>query len=102
VVVGGREIPAGETVLVVWASANRDDAVMGDPDELRLDRDPAVNLLYGLGVHACPGAPLARLELRLVLEELLGAAATIELGDDEPVRAAFPAGGFAAVNVRIG
>lgn len=98
--VGGRTIPAGEPVTLLWAAANRDEAVTGDPDEFRLDRDPADNLLYGAGIHACPGAPLARLELRLLLTELL--AATTHLG---PVvtatRAAYPASGFAELVVTV-
>ncbi len=56
----------------MWASANRDEAVFDKPDELRLNRDPALNLLYGRGIHVCPGAELARAELRILMEELLG------------------------------
>src|SRR5699024_3055443 len=41
---GGRRLAAGERVTLMWASANRDEAVFGDPDEFRLDRDPAENL----------------------------------------------------------
>src|SRR5690625_5155415 len=76
---GGRQIPAGDRLTVIWASANRDEQVFGDPDEFRLDRDPADNLLYGAGIHVCPGAPLARLEMRVFLEELL-AATTAKIG----------------------
>jgi cytochrome P450 len=49
----------------MWDSANRDEAEFGDTDEFRLDRDPAKNLLYGAGIHVCPGAPLARLNYAL-------------------------------------
>ncbi len=93
--VGGRQLGAGELVTIIWASANRDEAVFGDPDEFRLDRDPALNLLYGAGIHVCPGAPLARLELRVLVEELL--ARTTDLapgGSDSPVRAAYPGSGY--------
>jgi hypothetical protein len=96
VTIAGRDIPAAERVMVIWASANRDEAVFGDPDEFRLDRDPELNLLYGRGIHSCPGAALARLELRVVMEELL--ARTTRFGmvpGHEPVRARFPASGFA-------
>lgn len=100
--IGGREIPAGERVMVLWASANRDESVFGDPDEFRLDRDPAHNLVYGRGVHYCPGAPLARLELRVIFEELL--AATREIVPVEgrgPVNAAYPAGGYSLAPLRL-
>src|SRR4029078_13507026 len=78
VTIAGRDIPEGERVMVLWASANRDEDVFGDPDEFRLDRDPADNLLYVRGIHAFPGPPLARLELRVLLEELLAATTAIE------------------------
>lgn len=97
----GRTIPAGEQVLVVWASANRDEAVVGDPDRFDLARDPADNLLYGRGVHVCPGAPLARMELRVVLEELMAATSSIELGSGPSKRAHYPASGFDALSIRV-
>lgn len=100
VVVGGRRIPEGAPVTLLWASANRDEAVTGDPDEFRLDRDPADNLLYGTGIHECPGAPLARMELRVLVEELL--AGTEHLGPVEhAARAASPASGFTALVVGV-
>jgi cytochrome P450 len=97
-----RTIEAGERISLIWASANRDEAVFGDPDEFRLDRDPALNLLYGAGIHVCPGAPLARLELRVVMEELLCATREIaRLPGKAPVKAAYPASGFASLPLRI-
>lgn len=98
---GGRDLPSGAIVLVVWASANRDESVMGDPDAFRLDRVPDDNLLYGRGLHRCPGAPLARLELRVVLEEILGATSSIELGAGEPSRGGYPASGFTHLPVSV-
>ncbi len=102
VTLGARDIGAGERVTVLWASANRDEAVFGDPDEVRLDRDPADNLLYGAGIHVCPGAPLARLEMRVLLEELLAGVAAVRPGTgDAPAFAAYPAGGFTSVPVEV-
>ena len=100
--IGGRTLPAGERVHLMWASANRDEAVFGDPDEFRLDRDPAQNLLYGAGIHVCPGAPLARLELRIVMEQLL--AHTIRIAPvpgKPPANAVYPAGGFAVLPLQV-
>lgn len=97
---GGRDIPEGERLLVVWASANRDEAAFDDPDAFRLDRDPSQNLLYGRGVHYCPGAPLARLELRVFIEELLAASTQIKLGaDTEAINAHYPASGYASLPI---
>ncbi|MGF6287798.1 cytochrome P450 [Pseudomonas silensiensis] len=102
VTLGGRTLAKGSRIALNWASANRDEAVFGDPDELRLDRDPALNLLYGAGIHVCPGAPLSRLELRIVMEELLGRTSRITLvPDKEPVNAFFPASGFSSLFLRI-
>lgn len=96
--IGGRRIAAGERVTLLWASVNRDEAVFGDPDALRLDRDPAQNLLYGRGIHVCPGAGLSRLELRVVMEELLTSTRWIDPAPGrEPTRAIYPASGFSAL-----
>ena len=98
----GRTIEAGERISLIWASANRDEAVFGDPDEFRLDRDPALNLLYGAGIHVCPGAPLARLELRVVMEELLCATREIAPRPGRaPAKATYPASGFASLPLWI-
>ena len=93
--VGDTRIDAGERITLMWASANRDEAVFGDPDEFRLDRDPALNLLYGAGIHACPGAPLARLELEAIIQALLAGTRAIERVDGAaPIPATYPASGF--------
>jgi cytochrome P450 len=97
----GLALPSRERVTLMWASANRDEAVFGDPDEFRLDRDPGLNLLYGAGIHACPGAPLARMELKCFLEEFLLAIRGFEISSGKPpVRAIYPTGGYATVWVR--
>lgn len=102
VTLGGRDIDSGERVTVIWASANRDERVFGNPDEFRLDRPADNNLLYGAGIHICPGAPLARLELRIVMEELLAHAASLEPSSERPaVRAVYPAGGFSSLPLRV-
>lgn len=100
--IGGSKLGVGERITLIWASANRDEAVFGNPDEFRLDRDPAKNLLYGAGIHVCPGAPLARMELRIFMEELLKQTHWISLAPDKvPVRAIYPASGFSSLPLRI-
>jgi cytochrome P450 len=100
--IGGCKLMAGERVTLIWASANRDEAVFGDPDEFRLDRDPAKNLLYGAGIHVCPGAPLARMELRILMEELLGRTSQIAMVPGKvSVRAGYPASGFSSLPLWI-
>jgi cytochrome P450 len=100
--IGGQSISAGERLTVMWASANRDEAIFGDPDEFKINRDPSLNLLYGAGIHVCPGAPLARLELRIVLDELLSRVQGLTLIPNKPpVRALYPAAGFATLPIII-
>lgn len=67
-----QEIPAGADVLLVWASANRDERRWSDPDVIDLSRAPRRHLAFGEGIHHCLGAPLARLEAAIVFEELFG------------------------------
>ncbi len=86
----------------MWASANRDESVFGDPDDILLDRDSSLNLLYGAGIHICPGAPLARLELRVLIEELiLRVDRLVPIENDPPVRAHFPGSGFSKLPLII-
>ena len=78
-----RTIPEGSRVLLIWASANRDERRWPSPDELILSRERLRNIAFGEGIHHCLGAPLARLEARVVLEELMPAIVDYEL--DGPV-----------------
>lgn len=95
---GGRRIAAGDRVRILWPSANRDERVFDAPHELRTGRVPEDNLLYGSGIHVCPGAPLARLELRVACEELLARTRAVALDPDAPATlAAPPKGGFERV-----
>jgi cytochrome P450 family 142 subfamily A polypeptide 1 len=66
----GQRIAEGERVLMLYQSANRDDAVFDGPDELIIDRDPNPHVGFGVGPHVCLGINLARLEVRVVFEEL--------------------------------
>ncbi len=96
--IGNRKIVAGERISVIWVSANRDEQVFEAAEEVRFDRDPSLNLVFGAGIHACPGAQLARLEIRVALEELLRRTSRIELDSEIlPQRAVFPANGFASL-----
>jgi cytochrome P450 len=73
VVLHGESIPEGARVVLLWGAANRDERRWDRPDELYLTREPLRNLAFGEGIHHCLGAPLARLEGRIVIEEVLTA-----------------------------
>lgn len=66
-----QEVKKGEKILMLYQSANRDQRVFDDPDTLRLDRDPNPHVAFGIGTHFCLGANLARMEVKVVFEELL-------------------------------
>jgi len=100
--IGGRKIGAGERITLMWIAANRDERVFEDPDEIRLDRDPSKNLLWGAGIHVCPGAPLAQLEMRIFMEQLLAHAAELAVVPDKsPTLAIYPASGFDKLPLRL-
>ena len=104
VTVGGRTLPAGSRVTLNWASVNRDEAAFADALAYRPQRDQSANLVYGAGIHACPGAPLARLELRLLMEELLSGTAdsALDASDPEPCAfAPYPVAGYRKVRVVV-
>jgi len=67
----GQTIPAGSTSFFIVGSANRDESVFANPDELDIHRDVTKQRAFGLGTHYCLGANLARMEGRIVLEELV-------------------------------
>ena len=86
----------------MWIAANRDERVFENPDSFRLDRDQSKNLLWGAGIHACPGMPLAQLEMRVFMEELLSRTVEIALMPEKrPTLAVYPASGFATLPLRV-
>jgi cytochrome P450 len=82
VTVGGASIGAGQKVQIWEGSANRDASVFDDADEFDIARKPNPHLGFGQGVHYCLGANLARLELRVLFEELLSRFATVQVVRD--------------------
>lgn len=102
VTVGGESIAAGERISLLWISGNRDARAFPDPLSFRWDRDPAANLLYGAGIHVCPGADLSRLELRVFMEELLTHVSVVQrAAEDSAQPARFPACGYSSLRIRL-
>ena len=97
---GSQALAAGERLSINWLAPNRDPRAFDAPDDFPIDREPALNLLYGAGIHVCPGAPLARLELRVLMAELLARTADIALAPQQPpTRAVYPDAGYATLRV---
>ncbi|OLO99280.1 cytochrome [Mycolicibacterium porcinum] len=86
----GTDLKAGEKIMLMFESANFDEAVFENPDEFRIDRNPNSHMAFGFGTHFCLGNQLARLELRLMLERLLTRLPDLRLADDKalPLRPA--------------
>ena len=81
--VGGVDIPAGATVMVLNGAANRDPRHFAEPTELHVDRGNArEQLAFGRGVHSCPGGTLARLEGRASVERLLDRTTEIRISEE--------------------
>ncbi|MCB9722580.1 MAG: cytochrome P450 [Spirochaetaceae bacterium] len=89
----GRRIRRGDAFCLFYPSANRDESVFADPDVFRVDRRPNPHIGFGIGEHFCLGANLARLELRVIFEELAKRLESIELaGAFERMRSSFLGG----------
>ena len=89
VLLRGQQIRAGQKALLLYPSANRDAVVFVDPFRFDVTRTPNEHVAFGIGAHFCLGANLARLELRVLLEEALPRLTGLELasGDPLPLRA---------------
>jgi cytochrome P450 family 142 subfamily A polypeptide 1 len=99
----GQQIRQGEKLLLLYPSANRDEAVFEDPFRFDLRRTPNEHVAFGFGPHFCLGANLARLELTIILDEMLDRLPTLELADptEPPYRAANFVSGYESLKVRL-
>jgi cytochrome P450 len=92
-VLRGRNIQAGQRLMMCYPSANRDEDVFEDPFAFRVDRAPNKQLAFGIGVHQCLGLHLARMEMRAFFQELLARIDHVELaGEPANVAATFVSG----------
>ncbi len=81
----GIELKKGDRVFMIYPSANRDEEVFENPEELDLQRNPNPHLAFGIGPHYCLGANLARAEVKTVFQELLKRLPDIKVTDDAPL-----------------
>jgi cytochrome P450 len=84
--ISGVRIPAGDLVTVYFAAANRDPKEFPNPDDFRLDRDLRNHVSFGMGIHYCLGAPLARAEAKVSLNAFLDRFSTIKPGRATAIR----------------
>jgi cytochrome P450 len=88
----GQTIRAGERILVLLGSANRDETAFDRPDEFDITREPNRHVAFGMGIHYCVGAPLARLEAHVALSTLLPAIRRVHVTETEPGQLLRPGG----------
>jgi cytochrome P450 len=98
----GVKIPAGERILLITGSANRDPEVFDNPDAFDMDRDTSASLVFGSGRHHCLGSSLGQLELRIALEEIVGLVADYDI-DPERMQRIHSSNnrGFAALTTQV-
>lgn len=97
--VGGVMVEAGQKIAMLLGSANRDPAVFEQPGEFRVDRDPNPHVAFGVGVHYCIGAPLARMELAESVGLLFSRMPDLGLAGEPESRGTFVLRGYHRVPV---
>jgi cytochrome P450 len=101
ITVAGVAIPRGTEVALQFAAANRDPAVFAEPDRLDLSRDPNPHIGFGLGIHFCLGAPLARIELAESFGAVLRLAPGLKLAAEPEWKPGFVLRGLKALQVEV-
>ena len=99
--VAGQTVRAGERVACLMGSANRDASVFDDADAFEVGRDPNPHVGFGMGLHFCLGAPLARLELEITVRRLLERFPRIALTGQSPRRPTWVLRGFESIEVSL-
>jgi cytochrome P450 len=83
--IGGRKVREGDKVLIYWASANRDEREFACPADFDAGRASNRHLTFGAGPHRCAGSNLARMNIRIALEEVVARLDDLRLATDEPI-----------------
>ena len=95
-----RQFRAGDWIAMAWASGNRDENLFPDPDVFRIDRKPNKLISFGNGPHVCIGQHLARLEMRLLFEEIARRLDGAELAGEPKCMASLMVSGLKNLPVR--
>lgn len=99
--IGGRQIAKGDWLMLNYLSANRDEEAFDQPDRFLLRRNTSRSALFGQGVHVCLGQHLARIEMRIFFEELLGRFASLEIAGKPRRSASIFIGGPKSLPIRF-
>jgi len=96
----GRKIAAGDWLWLAYPSGNRDEEVFEDPNSFRVDRSPNRHLAFGYGAHLCLGQHLAKMEMRILWEELIPRLESLELAGEPKLAVASFVGGPKRLPIR--
>lgn len=99
--VRGRAVKAGDWIMLCYASGNRDEEVFEAPDTFRIDRKPNRHLAFGYGAHLCLGQHLAKMEMRILWEELIPRLKSVELAGEAALSEAFFVNGPKRLPIRF-
>lgn len=99
--VAGQPVAEGDVVLLHWLAANRDPAEFPDPDSMIIGRSPNRHVAFGYGAHRCLGSHLAKVELQVLVEEVLGRIPDYQVVEQEVVRYPGLNRGMSALGVRF-
>jgi cytochrome P450 len=98
--VAGQKIKAGESMILWYPSANRDEAVYTEPNAFRIDRKEGKQIAFGFGAHVCLGQHLARMEMSALFRKLLARVEHIELAGEPQYTQAVFVGGLKSLPIR--
>jgi cytochrome P450 len=99
--VGGQAIAKDDWLMLCYASGNRDEAVFDEPNRFRADRKPNKQLAFGYGAHLCLGQHLAKMEMRILYEELLPRLKSVELAGEPKMSHALFVNGLKNLPIRF-
>ena len=99
--VGGHAIAKDDWLMLCYASGNRDESVFEEPDRFRADRKPNKQLSFGYGAHLCLGQHLAKMEMRILYEELLPRLKSVELAGPPRMSEALFVNGLKSLPIRF-
>jgi cytochrome P450 len=97
----GRSFKANDWLMLCYASGNRDEAVFEAPDAFRIDRGPAKHIAFGYGAHLCIGQHLAKMEMRILWEEMIPRLKSVELAGEPALSEAFFVNGPKRLPIRF-
>jgi hypothetical protein len=97
----GRKLSKGDWMMLCYASGNRDDEVFDAPKSFRVDRSPNKHLAFGYGAHLCLGQHLAKMEMRILWEELIPRLKSVELAGEPALSQAVFVNGPKSLPIRF-